>query len=224
MMGLLRFWGCLRCLLFARSRKIDVRYPCTKHCKAKNGSVDRDACGEVTGMVMMMKTHHPADLRVRHRGATVNTRYSEETRCFSDFCTYSRLAMPKLTNNKANTILDAAAKGKYGVPAMCVVSSKPTDIHPKPQNNGAYPILTTLSTTSKAQLPPSAPPRLRNRQPCSSSSLGQSPMPHPTSPPSAPPYAPPPACPSPSTWTTHRHPKLSSRLPTSVCSTASWST
>ena len=30
--------------------------------------------------------------------------------------------MGKLQNNKANAILDAAVKGKYAVPAVCVVS------------------------------------------------------------------------------------------------------
>ena len=30
--------------------------------------------------------------------------------------------MGKLQNNKANGILDAAVKGKYAVPAVCVVS------------------------------------------------------------------------------------------------------
>jgi len=30
--------------------------------------------------------------------------------------------MGRLQNNKANAILDAAVKGKYAIPAVCVVS------------------------------------------------------------------------------------------------------
>lgn len=40
--------------------------------------------------------------------------------------------MGRLQNNKANAILDAAVKGKYAIPAVCVVSRFPTHRAPSP--------------------------------------------------------------------------------------------
>jgi len=42
--------------------------------------------------------------------------------------------MGRLRNNKANAILDAAVKGKYAIPAICVVARTPhPDSPPRPQ-------------------------------------------------------------------------------------------
>jgi fructose-bisphosphate aldolase class II len=54
--------------------------------------------------------------------------------------------MGRLQNNKANAILDAAVKGKYAIPAVCVVSCSLTHRAPSPTN--------VLKANAMSNLPP----------------------------------------------------------------------